>query len=259
MFKQAFQSYLASLHPRNLRKAYDEGKLFWILYWLIIYPNLMRFATGESEIYEVVYLLMIRLIPWGLMAWSSIGSKFLMTKMMFLTPIKEEERNEYIRCALFIKIGVSVLCSVFIEIICGIFYGMSLLRIIVLAIMNLSLGIATYISLDVMGKMDEKIYDIIKDRLSNTKVRWVNTLAIFLASVALAFVSVIDIGAEANLELFGKIYVGITIIFLIVLDIIIVRSQFKATIALAGNYELAFRILGKVEKPVKFDMFEKKK
>ena len=49
MLKQAWRSYLASLHPRYLRKAYDEGKLFWLLYWLIIYPTMMRFATDSLE------------------------------------------------------------------------------------------------------------------------------------------------------------------------------------------------------------------
>ena len=59
MWKQAWRSYLASLHTRYLRKAYDEGKLFWVLYWLVIYPSIMSFTTDNPEIYQVIYLTML--------------------------------------------------------------------------------------------------------------------------------------------------------------------------------------------------------
>lgn len=258
MFKQAWRSYLASLHPRYLRKAYDEGKLFWVLYWLVIYPTIMSCVSDNPEIFEVIYLTMFRFTPFFLMAWSDIGSKYLMTKMMFLSPMKEEERKEYIKCVLFIKIGVSLLLGIFVEVMISIFYPFSMLRVVVLAIMNISIGIATYISLDAFGKMDKKIYAIVKEKVTTTKGRWMNTFITFFAMVVAALVSILDIGAEAGLAIFCKIFIGVMTILFMGLDVKIVCSHYKATIALAGDYELSFHILGKVEKKVKFDMFEKK-
>lgn len=257
MWKQAWRSYLISLHPRYLRKAYDEGKLFWVLYWLVIYPVIMSSISDNPEIFQVIYLLMFRLVPFFLMAWSDIGSKYLMTKMMFLSPMKEEERKEYIKCVLVIKIGVSLLLGICIELIISMFYSSSILRVVILAIMNLSMGIATYISLEAFGKMDKKVYAIVKEKITTTKGRWMNTFIIVFAMVVDGLISILDIGAEASLALFCKIFISVTTILFMGLDVKIVCSHYKATIALAGDYELSFHILGKVEKKVKFDMFEK--
>lgn len=260
MWKQAWRSYVTSLHPRNLRKAYDDGKLFWLLYWLIIYPTIIRLGNNESlEIYEAIYLTAFRFLPWCLMEWSDIGSKFLMTKMMFLSPMKEEERKEYMNCVLCIKIGVSLICSVLIDVICSLFYGFSAMRMMILLVMIFSIGIAKYISLEAFGKMDEKIYGIVKEKSIHIKSKWINSAVCFFACMVIAFISILDIGAETSLAVFCKIFIGVMTLVLMVLDIKIVFSQYNATIALASDYELSFHILGKVEKKVKFDMFEKKK
>ena len=170
MWKQAWRSYVTSLHPRNLRKAYDDGKLFWLLYWLIIYPTIIRLGNNESlEIYEAIYLTAFRFLPWCLMEWSDIGSKFLMTKMMFLSPMKEEERKEYMNCVLCVKIGVSLICSVLIDVICSLFYGFSTLKMMILLVMILSIGIAKYISLEAKIAKNKDLY---YDALGQAQTGW---------------------------------------------------------------------------------------
>lgn len=258
MMKQAWRSYLASLHPRNLRKAYDEGKLFWLLYWLIIYPTMMRFATDSLEAYEVIHLVVFRIIPYLLMGWSNINSKYLMSKMMYICPIKEEARQEYIKYVLFIKIGVSLLLSILIEGIYSIFYGFSIIKILIMVVMIFSIGIATYISLETFGKMDKKTYTIVKDKTDNTKHHWLNNLVLIAALMVIGAVSILDVGAEESLALCCNVFIVAMTILLIIMDVIMVRGEYKATVALAGDYELSFRILGKVEKQVKFDLFQKK-
>ena len=259
MWKQAWRSYISSLHPRNLRKAYDNGGFFWLIYWLVIYPTLITLGNNETvEVYKAIYLVALRFLPFFLMEWSDIGSKYLMTKMMFLSPMKEEERKEYMKCVLCIKIGVSLFCCVLIDATCSIFYGFSALRMVILGIMIFSIGVAKYISLEAFGKMDKKIYGIVKEKSDNIKGRWVNTVVCIFACVVITFTSILDIGAETSLSMFCKWFIGITTIVLMMLDIKIIFSQYKATIALASDYELTFHILGKVEKKVKFDMFEKK-
>lgn len=258
MLKQAWRSYLASLHPRYLRKAYDEGKLFWLLYWLIIYPTMMRFATDSLEAYEVIDLVVFRIIPYFLMGWSNMNSKYLMSKMMFLCPIKEEERQEYINYVLLIKLGVPLLASVLIEAIYSVFYGFSVIKIFIIALMTLSIGIATYVSLETFGKFDKKTYAIVKDKTDNTKYHWLNNLVLIAALMVIGAISILDVGAEESLAFCCNVFIVAMTILLVIMDVIMVRGEYKATVALAGDYELSFRILGKVEKQVKFDLFQKK-
>ena len=54
MLRQAWRSYLASLHPRNLRKAYDNGAIFPLIYWFVIYPLIMNAITDNEEIYNII-------------------------------------------------------------------------------------------------------------------------------------------------------------------------------------------------------------
>lgn len=257
MFKQAFRSYVASFHPRNLKKAYDDGKLFWLLYWLVIYPAIMRIVPDNVEYQDVIFLVIIRLIPFFLMEWSNINSKFLMPKVMFLCPMKEKERKEYLNYVLLIKIGVSVLCGVCVEVIWSIFNGFHIWRILIIAIMNLTIGVATYISFETLGKMNRKVYSIVKDKTDNTKNHWINNLAIVCAIAAIASLSILDIGAEESLAFGCKLFIGVMTVGAIVMDVVIISGEYKATIALVGDYELHFNIKGKVEKSKKYDLFAK--
>ena len=259
MRKQAWRSYIASLHPRYIRKAYDNGSLFWVFYWLVIYPVIMGLANDNmSEFYDLMARMFIRLIPFMIMGWSNLNSKFLMTKMMYLSPMKEQEREEYINQVLLIKIGMSVFLGVCIEAIFAIFAGFHIGKIAAMMVANLSIGIASYISLETLGKMDRKIHTIVKDKTDNTKTSWANNLVIGAAILIIGAIAILEAGAEDSLTVFCNWYVVIAMIGLLVLDILIICKEYKATIALTGDYELAFKILGKVEpKNVKFDMFEK--
>lgn len=238
MLKQAWRSYLASLHPRNLRKAYDKGAIFPILYWFVIYPLIMNAITDNEEIYNIMALMFMRMIPLMIMGWSDINSKYLMSKAMYLSPMKEQERKEYINYVLFIKIGISSLLGMCIEVVWGSFTGFHIGKMIVIVLANLSIGVAAYIS----GKKQ------------GTNI-WVFVLAI----LTMAFISMLEIGTEGSLTIFANWFIVIAVIFLVVLDIVIIRKKYQMTISLAGEYEEAYKVEGKVElKPVKFDLFAKK-
>lgn len=239
MMKQAWRSYWASLHPRYLRKAYDNGALFPLLYWFVIYPVIMSLVNDDSaEIYNVMALMFMRMIPFMVMEWSNINSKYLMPKAMFLSPMKEQERMEYINYVLFIKIGMSVFLGVCIEVVWGIFTGFHIGKVLIVVLTSLSFGVATYIS---------------------TKKKWENTLVIFLAIMTMAFIAFLEIGAEESLATFCNWTMVLAVIMLPILNILIIRKKYQETIKFAGIYEVAYKIEGKVEpKEVKFDLFAKK-
>lgn len=238
MLKQAWRSYLASLHPRYLRKVYDKGGFFWILYWLVIYPLIMNAVNDDIEFYDVMFLMFMRMIPFMIAGWSDIGSKYLMPKVMFLSPMKEQERKEYINNVLFIKIGMMVFMGICIEIIWGVFTGFHIEKVIIIALANFSFGIADYIA---------------------TEKKGINVFVGVIETFTMAFVAFLEIGTEGTLTAFCNWFILIAVIVLPIVDVMIIRKKYQETIALAGDYEQAFKIEGKVEpKQVKFELFAKK-
>ena len=258
MLKQAWRSYLASLHPRYLRKAYDDGKLFWIFYWMIIYPVMMQAITGQEEYYDIGFLVMTRLFPFMFMMWSDVSSKYLMPKAMFLSPMKEEERKEYINHVIFFKVGMTVIYSICIELFLGIFYSFYILRLVIIAFMNFSLALASYISLDALGKVDEKTYSILKENAGNSKLHWLNTIVKTCSAATIIIIALLSMEISEGVIFFFGILIPIITISVMILDIIIVLTEYKATLVLASNYELANKVIVKEEKAVKFDLFANK-
>lgn len=237
MMKQAWRSYLASLHPSYLRKAYDKGGFFMLIYWFVIYPMIMNATTDNLDYYVIMAYMLMRMLPFLIMNWSNIGSKYLMPKVMYLSPMKEQEREEYIKNVLLIKIGVSLFLGLCIEVIWGLFTGFHIAKVVVIVFVNLSIGVAHLVS---------------------DKNKGTNTFAEVMAVLIIVFVVFLEVGTEGFLTVFCNWFIAIAVVLLLILDIVIIRTKYYATILLAGEYEQAFKIEGKVEpKQVKFDLFAK--
>ena len=72
-------------------------------------------------------------------------------------------------------------------------------------------------------------------------------------------IAILEVGAEESLALVCNWYIVVAVMVLLILDIVIVRKEYRATITLASDYELAFKIRAKEEpQQVKFDLFAKK-
>lgn len=244
MYKQAWRSYLASIHPRNLKKAKAKGKLFWVFYWMMLYPSIV---IHDTEMRNVILMSAFRFMPFLILVWSNGNSPFLMSKAMFLAPLKENERRTYVKAGLVIRIGMSIVLSLVIEMILSIFYGMNIYRICVMLFTHFTLVIAFHISYSEphgKGKISSQMH-------------WVNIMTIIFAIFGVYACSILDVGAEASLTIFCKVFIGIMVAGYIVFDYIVIRKGLDATVALAGNYELTFRIERKVEKPVNFSVFSK--
>ena len=250
MFKQAWRSYVASLHPRYLKKAYASGLIFPMLYWLVIYPTIMTLVNkvNTAELYQLMGHLFMRMIPFFVMELSNVNSKYLMTKKMYLSPMKETEREEYIKHVLFIKIGMTMLLGVCIDLVRGWFYGFYLGKLVVMLVANLSIGVASYISFTGLGKTK-----------TNTKNHWANNVAGIVVIFIMVAIAILEVGADESLALVCNWYIVVAVMVLLILDIVIVRKEYRATITLASDYELAFKIRAKEEpQQVKFDLFAKK-
>ncbi len=257
MLKQAFRSYLSAIHPRNIKKIKENGNWFWVIYFSIIYPTLM--GATNPNFGRIMLFTMVKMIPFFLMGWSNISSKFLMSKAMYLCPMKQEERKEYINCVLFIKIGFPVLIGIIVELIWSIFHGFYLWQIITIAFIHFSIGIATYICLDAPDKNDQRISFARKDKKGRWRWAWMNIILLVWAVFLLAGFELIDM--TEDMDLGSLIVMGISLVAFVIFDITIIVTQYRRTIELAGDYELNFKVLSKVptSEDVEFDIFKNKR
>lgn len=256
MLKQAFHSYLSSLHPRNIKKEKNRATPFLIVYFLFFYPSLM--SASNPNFAKYMWFTMIKMLPLFIMWWSNISSKFLMPKAMFLCPMKQEDRKEYINDVLLLKIGFPILVGLGIELVWSIFYGFSLWQILAILLIHFSLGISTYICFEAMGKGDRRISYARKDKKGQIRWAWMNLADLLLALLLLMGFELSDMKPEMDLGdgMLVVCWLGV----LLILDVLIVVRQYSQTIENACDYELNFRVLGMVptNTDLEFDLFKKR-
>lgn len=261
MMKQALRSYVASLHPRNIKKLRESMTYAYIYIFCILIYALTALVqdNGLGELYCRVILRV--LLPLGLMGWSNLGSKYLMPKAMFLCPMKEEERKEYLGCVLVIKIGAMVLSSFCVELIGSIFIGFRLWEVLLVPFLFLLIGIGKYAGFEVKRDERGQLPTVTEDKHGNRVPIWMNTVLAICAIMALAFVTGYDMemwelgNSKDALIMLGFAVVGtVSAVFLAWR---VLKGQYKYVIEQSSDYELHFNIKGKVESPKKYDLFAK--
>ena len=255
MLKRAFQSYLSSLHPRNFKKFQKNNAGFWLIYWAFIYPLII--SGSNPDFARFMWFTMIKALPFFLMGFSSLSSRFLMAKAMFLCPMKEEDRREYINAVLVMKIGIPVLVGIVIELLFSLYYGFKPLQIVAIAFIHFSVGIAMHICFEGRGKNDRVISQARLDKNGKTRWAWMNVVLMVWGIFLLAGFEAIDMTSQ--MSMWSGIAIGVSLVAFVIFDIAIMVTQYHDTIAQAGNYELTFHILSKVptNENVEFDLFKK--
>lgn len=251
MLKQAWRSYLASLHSGNLEKMRNEAGYMWMYVVFFISWGVTTLITDQKYA-DTMWAWFLRMTPVALMLWSDLVSKLLMPKNMFLCPMKEEERKEYIHCVLFIKIGVVVVVAIIVELIWSIFYGFSVIRMCIVAFAFFSIGIANYIG---VGFKDlEKDPFVVREKNGNFLVVGLNTLSVFFMMFFMYAITAADLDNSEWSEDTTILFIAVTIFFVLALlffDIMIIKEQYKYVIKQSTDYELHFKVKGRVESPKK--------
>lgn len=252
MLKQAFRSYLASLHPRNIKKVKGSSNAYWIIYWIFIWPMMMRTwndETGNSTLY-----LITKMIPFLIMSWSNISSKFLMTKEMYLCPMKSEERERYINYILYFKIGFPVFVGLLIEIVWSFFIGFHVFRTLAMVFIYFSVGIAIYICLDTVDQTNRRVTWGRIGRDGKVKWAWMNLIS-FVYGLMIMF-SFENTDLTVQMDILSGVFIGVGLILMAILNVLIIRMQYRETMEQAQNYEYEFKVIKK-EENVKYDLFAK--
>ncbi|MBQ8519222.1 MAG: hypothetical protein IJ455_06455 [Agathobacter sp.] len=261
MMKQAWRSYIASLHPRNIKKLRESAAYAWI-YILMLFMYAIIALLQDNGYADFVCLAAIRMfLPLGLMGWSNLGSKYLMPKAMFLCPMKEKERREYVNCVLVIKIGMMVLASLCVELVWSIFFGFRLLEVLLVPFHFLLIGLAEYAGYEVKRDERGQIPTVAKDKRGNRVPIWMNSMVAVCALLFIAFITSYDMdvlkyGREMSREIMFT-FAGVAMTFAILFAYKTVKGQYRYVIEQSSDYELHFNVKGKVESPKKYDLFAK--
>lgn len=242
MLKQAWRSYLASLHPRNIKKV-KGSNADMLLYWTAIFPMVMLNLYKHEG---MIFYMISKIFPFFIMCWSNITSRYLMTKQMFLCPMKVEERKKYVNYVLYLKIGVPVFIGLCIELAWSFIIGFNWLRTVTMVFIYISVGIALYICIDGTDWADIQVHMGTIGKNGKFKWAWMNVVS-FIYGLLIMF------GMEGtdftkDMDMGSRIFVGVGLVVLAVLDICMICKQYKDVISQVTNYEESFHILGKVEK-----------
>lgn len=262
MMKQAFRSYLASIHPKNIKKMREKNTLLWI-YLIIGIANILPALLLEDSPQKWTMSYVFLLFPMFFMGWSDLSSKYLISKPMFLCPMKREEREEYIRCVLICKIGGGVVFGFLVYLIWSIDYGFQIWRMVELLFLYLSAGIYLYMGYEREAKAGQKTSTIVYDIKGNKIYPWISDVLVIATFLAIGVYGFLDFKPELFLS--EKVYpfyvVGVSVLLLVIaiLDIIIVKRQLPYVTEKVGDYEKNFKIVQeKKVAPQKYDLFAKK-
>ena len=246
MFRQAWRSYLASLHPRNYKKIKSSVSLGVWIYFGVISPIMREWANGE-EVIEQISFYFANLTPYLMMLWSNIEQKLPMSKEMYLVPMKPGQRAEYVRDLLIIKIGFPTLVGCILHVIRGLFYGLEPYRILVCNMAVLSFGIGMYVCSSLRSKFDRYIRYAVRGEDGTGKdavLNWACMIYSGMLHLIASAVEGVGVGTSIWDELF---FCGMPILIMIIIDIAIIKTRFLWTVVDTCNYEENFNVLGKVK------------
>ena len=233
MFKQAWSTYWKSYNPKKLK--IDNSRVqpihfFWGIYFIV--------AAQNSE---VRFYLIAKLVPLALMLFNNIVGKLYMPKAIYLSPMGEEGRKEYINSLLMLKIGVPTIVNILLHIMYSVMYEFNLFMLLASAFAQLSLGIGMYVCCEMRSKFDRYIRYAVPGKDGTGKDAWLN-----YSCMALGMIASIFCGLEAN-RIGVLIFDIAMLVILLIMDIVILKTRYQVTVEYVCNYEEAYNVLGKVK------------
>lgn len=242
MMKQAWRSYLASLHPRNYKKINIEKSSPWFVavYWLIINPMIGAYE-GRFDYWTYIGFLAIKAIPIMVLCWTNIVSRLSIPKALYLVPMKQEERVEYLRSLMLIKIAVPTILSVLLNLIWGCYREVNLWLTGLIAFIYISIGIGSYMCSDLVNKYDRHISRAVRDKNGEPKDAWLNGFVIFFGIILLVGLEAGDLKGQIRItgeDILPTAIIGTIALILLICDIVIVKTRYEGTLQDSCIYEV---------------------
>lgn len=246
MWKQAWRSYIASLHPRNYKKIKDAAVSFVWIYWLVINPILNDFDhTGEGI--EQIWFYIANLTPYILMWWSDLSGRLPAAKQMYLLPMNWTDKKMYTKNLLYIKIEFPVFVGFLLQIIRGFFYKVEPFRIFACMAAVVSFAIGKYVCSTMRSKFDRQIKYAVMGEDGTGKDAVLNWACMVYAVIYHFIASGVEVSFAETDSLWSiAVSLFLPISVMIIMDIAIIKTRYENTLIDAWNYEEAFHVKGKV-------------
>lgn len=238
MLKKVIHDYLGYLRWGNIRRVYSNIGTWWIYpYMLTIFPLLTD--IDESSGLAAYYMLTIPML-FAIMTLTVVPMK--LPKQMFLCPMEEQERRRYIQELFAVRLLIPFLIGAigsFVVLVMKKGHPLILCLEILALISLLLCGSITSWEGSVWSNEENGNVKRVKDkRLKGLVV--INVLGVPSSIIALIINTTMMENVTA-LTMGDGIYIGISTVILVVLDILVVR-YYPVILEMAVDYERTMKL-----------------
>lgn len=229
MLKQAWRRYILFFYPENVERRLS--KTVRIFYRILFWPIIILCINGDRN----TWVTFLHLLPLGIMSWQGMDGGIYLEKKMFLSPMKKQDREAYIRYLLLFKIGVPVLLGLGVEIIRSFVVGIDLWGSIGKILCYLFIGIGTFIHVNAIDKTYGNIVPARKDRNGKMKWSWINVVTSVCGGIAIIMY---DHGVLVYKETqFPEYLLGFCVLLFFIFSVMILVMQYRPMIEYLADYD----------------------
>ena len=237
MLKKALYVYFSGYHPRNYRKLLNS---FWVV-WSFTYFTIMTGINHSETVFasvenSILYYSMI--IPLVFMFGGNLLVPLTLQKQMFLCPMEERERKEYILVLTAVKIAVPLAVIMIILTVQLVFFRKNIILLGGLLFAYFSLAVAITMSSGV-----EKVKKGKEDRFWAKKgvARTICVLNLFWTIFHILFAA-IGVLEEKEISIGTGIGVAISVGMQLILTIWLLKRNIPVILENAVDYETAIQV-----------------
>lgn len=224
MLKQAVITYFKAFRWENLKKINRHGNAIVGILMFTIYPAILDIISKNDT---SMYVMTIPLAPLLLIVYAEMLMQFMISKEVFLVPMQNKDRREYVNALVGIKILVPTAFGALLLLLWKVLFDRRWIEVIALVFVFLSVEIGAGI------KSRAKKY---------TALNYFN-----FSISALIFIFMVGI-EKSDYEIYGAgvyVYPVVGMVILMILDILIFVKHYKGYVENSCNYEKMFCILRK--------------
>lgn len=221
MFKQAIITYFKAFRWENLKKINRHGNAVLGVFFFTFYPAILDLISKNDT---SMYVMTIPLAPILLIVYAEMLMQFMISKEIFLVPMQNKDRREYVNALVGIKVLVPTVVGALSLLLWKIVFDRRWIEVIALVFVFLSVEIGAGI------KSKEKKY---------TELNYFN-----FSISALIFIFMVGV-ENIDYKLYGAgmyMYPVIGMVVLMILDILILVKHYKGYVENICDYEKMFRI-----------------
>lgn len=242
MLERALRVYMGGYHPGNLKKllhnfwgTYSITYLF-VISPLVIFDEIVFSSLGNALLYYCIVIMMMVGVS------NNVLVPLTLQKQMFLAPMEEKERTEYIKALLLVKLVVPFFMMAVLLLGLAIAFQKDLLMLLNVLFATISLTVT--VILQPVGERERKTGQRVKN--SWIAMLWYTVNILFAAfHLVIAVLSILD---EEPHSLGVGIYFGISLVIQVILNIYIYRRNVPIIIEGAMDYENCMCMLENVDK-----------